>query len=138
MKNLLFIGLLICSLSSKGQSFDTSFLHGLTAADSGKIHLGILNNYGAEMKDTIPVILLVIDTAAHGSNSFKTTNPIAYWIKGYAERTLVYGNVPCTTNGSITYYINCMGWTPILETYLDADKKPLSKNIIVWMSKELQ
>lgn len=153
MKNLLFIGLLICSLSSKGQVIDTivkansdttlikydsepygnidkmPFEYGLKRSDSVNLFLPI--NYGAEMKDTIPIIMLV-------SSNGMDKEGFSYYLKGYAERTLVYGSIPSgNSDGFLTYPVNRMGWTPVSETYLDADKKHLSKNIIVWISKEI-
>lgn len=86
--------------------------------------------------DTIPVILLVCDTAKKGDGKSKITFsifynaekpeenvgtsvnhvPYVFWIKGYEAREIV---------------------NHFLEKiyYLDENKKPLKKNIVVWLSK---
>lgn len=155
----------------KGQIDSNYWYHGLTveSLDSPSIHidtfnfLSSLSKSGAEMKDTIPILMLVCDTSRLFSTSihleydsvktakmdnkfaaccfvsdttFYPASHLITWEKGYAERTLIYGSIPCpTANETYALSINCMGWSPISETYLDADKKSLSKNIIVWMSK---
>lgn len=87
--------------------------------------------------DTIKVVLLVSDTSKNK----------LFTIKGYEVRNVTYRMVDVSVNpnyeispGSVTV----MGWIPIYEKkafysylmYLDADKKKLSNNIIVWQSVE--
>ncbi len=93
--------------------------------------------------DTIPVMILYIDTTTQQKIikwdhityiTYDTTyykNNQAYWINGYEVREkqcCVEGN-----HSDLAYSMPVDYYTH--KKYLDDKKKPLSKNIIVWMSK---
>lgn len=67
--------------------------------------------------DTVPVLLLVCDTAKR----FTT-----YWMKGY--EVIERNPPPRISYGYDTYF---------QAEYLDEKRKPLSKTIVVWMSKRI-
>ena len=76
--------------------------------------------------DTVPCIMLVCDTAFYMQHTVayirlqddaQQAGRLAFWIRGYIATKSKYSGV----------YIE--------KTYIDADKKPLSKNIVVWLSK---
>jgi len=71
-------------------------------------------------QDTIKTILLVSDTS-NGNYTAMTSR--VWWVKGYEV---------------LKYYPN-NGWNiQELVSYLDKQKAPLPKNIMVWMSKEIK
>lgn len=103
-------------------------------------------------KDTIPVLIVVCDTSkpvayffmatdsiqhspysftGHMVNVYSKPNPMVYWENGYEVR-----NKECCINGYHGDY-GIYEATPFYThvKYLDADKKELSKNIIVWLSE---
>lgn len=112
MKQLLLI--FICVLfvfNSKAQ--DTSYYDGV-AVSLDSIGIDTAHYYpsfglGSTMtirKDTVPVIMAVSDTSLR-----KADMPLLWQQRGYS-----------------------VGNRFFIDTYLDEDKKPLGKNIIVWMS----
>lgn len=114
MKKLLFISFMILATACKGQKLPD--------------------------RDTVKVIMQVSDTvdnknyttSAHNRNYFSKANFII-WVIGYSVRERYNHNQE--SNGDWNCF-NCEDYMRH-SYYLDADKKPLSKNIIVWMSKEL-
>lgn len=119
---------------------DTSIFDGigsLGAADSTNISQGNGILFFTPTPDTTACIMLVCDTtniSAGNSTTFfvyvnpytkteigkmKDYVPYVFWMKGY----------------SITPRPNWMG---IKSEYLDENKRPLSNNIIVWMSQEVK
>lgn len=74
--------------------------------------------------DTVKVILLFCDTSIRitGNDYGLFPNPVG-WRFGYEVR-------PKGWTLSMTY-----GWEVVANEYLDEKKKPLPKNIVVWMAK---
>jgi hypothetical protein len=143
MKKLLIMLSVFFSVTAGAQ--DTTILNGWTIVDSRdslllQMHRAAFqsrpkptNYYGqfvfadttlpSAQPDTVKVLILVCDTASFGdvvlaysgSNEIKTSPLYHYtvlWQRGYS--------------------INKYNTT---TTYLDADKKPLAQNIVVWMVK---
>src|ERR1039457_253405 len=79
--------------------------------------------------DTIPVIMLVCDTSM--GNVFDNYQLWVYGKKGYEIRLVNPNGDYVRTNLAI--YIPVTTYSHV--EYLDADKHPLSKSIIVWMTK---
>ena len=72
--------------------------------------------------DTIPCIMMVCDTNSMRVNEYYLhENIMVWWQKGYDVREKYY-----YMEDEVDY---------IHLYYLDSDKKRLSKNIVVWMSK---
>jgi len=104
-------------------------------------------------RDTVPVILIVINTNTginstmgffHPLDKAQNDRRMPYWVRGYSvkelhntsEGVIDAGGVSCVDqNGNI---VNCYHdyWEHI--QYLDEDKKPFGKSIIVWDSKEIK
>lgn len=114
MKKILFASLMICSFVCKGQKLPDT--------------------------DTIRVIIQVSDTveyknyttSAPNRNYFDKANWVI-WVMGYSVRKRYNHNQE--SNGDWQCF-NCEDYMRH-SYYLDADRKPLSKNIVVWMSKEI-
>lgn len=104
-------------------------------------------------KDTIPVIMLVCDTSfvtfsssldVHESkDSIKTLYhidnrvPHVWWQFGYeVSESKWYDQIIEDRGESIL--VTPAGYKEGLISYLDKDKKPLPKSIIVWMVKEIK
>ena len=96
--------------------------------------------------DTVKVIMLVCDTVLNrpmgSSLNFKNNyegqffyyrQPPVYWQFGYSVR-----EKHCCVNGNTSNYsiYQPVPYYTHIE-YLDDKKKPLSKNIVVWQSKQL-
>lgn len=116
---------------SKGQVEDTIGINLLTYHDSTSVikgggNLSLIIQSVPESNlpktDTIGVILLVNDT---------DDNPMSYIIKGYSVRNRHNPNEE--SNGGWFCY-SCKDYMKH-SYYLDAKKKRLSSNIIVWMSQ---
>jgi hypothetical protein len=138
MKTILIAVMILCSEICFGQK-DTLWVNKLGYLTAGTTSVGdstkgiflrnsIYNYNNTEYTlDTIPCIMLVVDTlSCHNCNGFDITQGLrqegfAYYIKGYVIR-----------NRYSFYAVNDLS---VGIKYLDADKKELSKNIIVWMSK---
>lgn len=73
-------------------------------------------------QDTIRVMLLVCDTAFIMRLYNK---PVCWWQYGYEVVDLY------ETKLTVAYYVQS-------QNYLDQNKKPLSKSIVVWMAKQIQ
>lgn len=104
--------------------------------------------------DTVKTLLLVFDTSTHFVKVFKHVSDTSdFWITGtdtiidkrIAKSTDFYWQygyevreVFCCTNGNHTNlsYYQAVPYYQHIE-YLDADRKPLNRNIIVWQSKNL-
>lgn len=101
--------------------------------------------------DTVKVILMVSDTAIRYSTSSHSypyqTTPVkidttaiftfdqVYWMQGYEVREWTCcKDMPDGSSGFHTSQA-IFFWNYTHLYYIDADKKPLSGNIIVWMSK---
>ena len=142
MKNLLFISLLLCSLNSKEQTDSIDFNHvlstgNLVSTDSVPyIYFATNNGWHHEIEvgklDTVPCMILATDTCLcySGQQGFDISKGLrqegfVYYLKGYQVNI-----------GTSDQYNEYHYWKFV--AYLDADKKPLSKNIIVWMSKAIQ
>jgi hypothetical protein len=93
-----------------------------------------------QIKDTVPVMLLVADTMHYTNytpqlnkgNYFDKSGDVS-WVKAYSVR-----EKHNEAEGLLDPYMcgNCVYkdyWQHLY--YLDANKKPLSKSIIVWLSK---
>jgi hypothetical protein len=107
----------------------------------------------AVKNDTIPCLMLMSDTSLQYYNNFDCMNcalsgynSLAYWSKGYEVRNIQYQRVDISVDpnyqmpdGSWTLLgrVPNFQWMPIysFSTYLDINKKELSKNIVVWMAK---
>lgn len=134
MKKLLFIVLLACSLNTKAQLIDSA--HGLGVAGylTGGFNLPRLHS--PTRKDTIPVIMLTCDTLHYTNytpsisikNYFDKAGTIL-WLKGYAARTQ---SMICCGGAYGESYV----WMTGNTEYLDANKQPLNKNVIVWLTKQ--
>lgn len=95
--------------------------------------------------DTIPVLMLVCDTVDYihfprqsiNENSFDKRG-LVNWVTGFEARKLlhrpsyetlsIWGDV-ATGSGYITQTFP--------SVYLDSNKQPLKKSIVIWLSKEL-
>lgn len=115
--------------------------------------------------DTIPVLMLVSDTAQFEQDritkkreereqrmlqdtthnyayvvDFPTyTQPQSYHMKGYEVLKPIGTHAANTDDGngmSYTVYVPATTWGH--AAWLDANKKPLKKEIVVWMSKEIK
>lgn len=87
-------------------------------------------------KDTTPVLMLVFNNELKvlpkeywAKGRYAWFDSTAYVIYGYAVREAIE-----VQDGTFETVIRYHTVYNIIE-YLDADKKPLSKNIIVWMAK---
>jgi hypothetical protein len=116
------------------------------------IDTGEQRQYKPLTYDTIPCIMLVCDTM-HYSNYAPQLNKqyfdktgIIMWVTGYIKREIkteleaVYHDPNYTLpNGGrtamATYWTTEPQSTYTFLEYLDSNKKPLSKSIIVWQSK---
>ena len=90
-------------------------------------------------KDTISVVMVIADTI-HYTNYTPKINKKNYfdkagelfWVSGYSVRekhNTDEGQIDPYISGD---YVSQDSWVHIL--YLDGNKKPLSKNIVVWQS----
>jgi len=97
--------------------------------------------------DTIPIVMLICDTFSvkpFGNRLYESSTheytamafPVVYWQFGYEVKRLMPNGLNFLTMPSNEPIIENGAWQHIL--YLDRDKKPLSKNIIVWQSIELK
>lgn len=93
-----------------------------------------------QWKDTVAVMLLVCDTSRSDIG--------VYWINAFSVRNCEYKLVDVSVNpNKITYdgwgySSTLMGWHPVWKNeavykhseYLDSQKKPLPKSVIIWQS----
>jgi hypothetical protein len=111
-----------------------------------------------ETKDTIPILMLVCDTSIKEYEtlpqmgiikSYLDVDKNVIWEKGYEVRDVKYQYADVSVDPN--HQMSDGAWTllgrvPIYKQmpyytflkYLDADKKELSKNIIVWMYNEIK
>lgn len=122
MKKLLFISLMILATACKGQ--ELKLLNDSIAIAQGDTFpaplsfLTLQNQWHHEIEpgklDTVTCMMLVTDSTI--------INGASYYLKGYQV------NIGASDNYNEFHY-----WEFV--KYIDADKKPLSKNIIVWLTK---
>lgn len=125
-KVLILAAIIFCMQNTKAQIYldDTTF-------SIGSIHIDLPNKL-----DTIPVIMLVCDTAKQNLKmldsegrpfNFNDRNISVEWQFGYSV------NIKKTTRGMPPFMEY---WEHLY--YLDENKNPLSKSIIVWQSLEIK
>ena len=139
---LLFLLPTIC-IAQKSDSliqFKTSLLNYDSLAVAGIAYsfaVGSGISYDIGIKKTIKCIMLLCDTSRKKIGSYFKSDSIqpknngntftGHWITEYGE-----------PNHSLTWQIGYeIHDGSLYISYLDADKKPLSKNIIVWISQPL-
>jgi hypothetical protein len=85
--------------------------------------------------DTIPILMLVCDTITIKNISYSMNGlPVggwAFWMKGYEIREHYWSYHP-------DYMIMNEQMSIRNIVYLDAEKKPLNKNIVVWISLNIK
>lgn len=154
MKKLLIIILLAISVNGTGQVKDSIIYFGgggsviykdsFNLPNNGSIYSsGFTIKYNNPVYDTIKVLLLTVDTTyitdAFNKSYISASGVSAMVWCGYEVREVIKRN---NAEGIIDPY-NAFGfvykeWNHYEhKEYLGLDKKPLSKNIVVWMSKTL-
>ena len=134
-KVLIVLSVLICNY---GYGQDSTITYGIKTSDYIGKYCSYDSIYGifksARSSDTVKVIMLVCDTFNRLKYYSKATLSIdisyaqpIYWIIGYE----VVKKVPYTYESWTSHLV-----TSIIDIiYLDDKMKPLSKNIIVWQTK---
>lgn len=134
MKNLIIIILLCCiGVTGFGQEYIKTNYDSTEKLIIGKDGYGyVIKSIPVDNYDTISVLMLVSDTAAINYGSFASSKMTyrmnryevggwCFWMKGYKViREIIYYD------------------EPELVGYLDAEKKPLNKNIVVWQSLNIK
>ncbi len=149
MKHILILSMIICNAcyGQRMERFDSAMeimqdSNWATMSFGGTITTSIFDSITIKedgvrkyrKRDTVEVILLVTSD----------TGPIAFRMEAYSVRELhntsegvldAGGQMCIGTNGQV---IDC--WHDYYQHlyYIDKNKLPLSKNIIVWQSKEIQ
>ena len=86
-----------------------------------------------QVNDTVKCIMLVCDTSVRYS---KFASEVAFTLP---PKILRYDSIPMSVDNSVEwmlgYFYHIDRWH---VSYLDENKKPLPKNIIVWMSKNTE
>lgn len=164
MKYLLSITLLIsCACFGQVEKWDSTKLvyyidsTGVIPADVDltPLHLSLFNIQKDTVQyDTVKTMMVICDTSrvkygehfitdsiqtdatgfrGHWEPLYTEPNHDIYWQIGYEVRTKQWVCCDPSFRDLAAYY-----WSYSHVKYLDADKKELSKNIIVWMLKELK
>jgi amino acid transporter len=97
------------------------------------IGFGQISNYAVKIEpkyDTVKAIFLCSDTSSKTVGSITYTMGSAYAMKGY----VAYTNPNPQVLSTIQYFTKNGHFTG--RTYLDADKKPLSTSIVVFIVKD--
>lgn len=130
------------SLVIKGDISATRFIGGLDSAfwlTTGSVGDG-LSLFNSTKQDTIRVLMLVCDTSGGWHSSMKFISPCAqssndgrcvWWQFGYSAIET------CGCRPNLLWPIASTCQHEVYVSYLDQNKKLLSKSIIVWMSKEI-
>ena len=141
MKKLLTIVFVISAIASEGQSklvsknidslVNNLMLKGTSSGTSGLLPFTLVTMDSIYQDriiiDTIPCIMLVVDTVARMSTTMFFVYPVYPVDKAANEGWHSFVIRGYRINRSNTY----------MSTYIDADKKPLPKNIVVWMAKKI-
>ncbi len=118
MKIKILIAFLVLPFCGKAQIESNENVYPLYRIPNGSVYKP------PTMVDTVKCIMLVCDTSY---------TKRVYWINGYEVRVCEF--ICCDPSEK---FLAKNYWSCDHVEYLDENKKPLSKNIIVWMSKNTE
>lgn len=154
MKKIIIIALVLIGLICNSQTKDSHYasFQSVFNIDTTPKGFSDMTGFRKSITDTVPVIILVCDTAYEKSidtqiifRDFNKTSKYEYsashrimdvwWMFGYEVRKVHSG-----TDGMIDpgFYLGIKfeDWYFHIE-YLDEKKRPLPKSAVVWLSKEI-
>ena len=149
---VLAANLLLCAVC-QAQYYDTALTNQFTRTILSRVEP---KKNKPDGRDTVSVVLLVSDTF-HYSNYSPNLNKSNYfdksgsitWVIAYSVRKIQYKNIDVSVDPNTSTYLGggiyqttLLGWTPQYEErpfythleYLDGNKTPLSKSLVVWQS----
>lgn len=137
------------SLVIKGDMSTTRFIGGLDSAfwlTTGSVGDG-LSLFNSTKRDTVRVLMLCVDTTDYPRSSMVyirrqdeifNEGKMAYWQFGYEVRRVeIRNNTDGVLDPYFTFGFKYNEWAVYShESYLDQNKAPLPKSIVVWITKE--